>query len=145
MNITLLGGVNEIGGNKILLDHKGTRIFLDFGMSFATAAQYFSEFLQPRKCGALTDFFEFGLLPDMKGIYREDYLKHMGRSNEEKGSDGVFLTHAHADHAQYIHFLRHDIPIYSDKATKIILKCPEETGDGSFSDLITVCEAFAFT
>jgi len=34
MEITLHGGVNEIGGNKILVEHKNTRIFLDFGMSF---------------------------------------------------------------------------------------------------------------
>jgi len=117
---------------------------LDFGMSFGQAGKYFSEFLQPRKCSALTDFFELGLLPDIKGIYREDYLKHMGKLSEEKTVDAVFLSHAHADHAQYIHFLRLDIPIYSTKATKIILECLEETGSNTLSDLITVCDAFTF-
>jgi mRNA degradation ribonuclease J1/J2 len=28
------GGVDEIGGNKILLEEKGTKVFLDFGKSF---------------------------------------------------------------------------------------------------------------
>ncbi|HBL98840.1 TPA: RNase J family beta-CASP ribonuclease [Candidatus Dependentiae bacterium] len=144
MNIELLGGRNEIGGNKILLEHKGTRLFLDFGMSFKQSALFFSEFLKPRKCAALSDFFELGLLPDIEGIYREDYLKHMGRSAENRLVDAVFLTHAHADHAQYLHFLRTDIPIYCTDATKIILQTLENTGSNDCSDLITACETFSF-
>jgi ribonuclease J len=143
-SITFYGGVGEIGGTKILIEHKDTRIFLDFGMSFNQAAEYFSEFLQPRKCSALEDFFEFNLLPDIKGIYREDYLRHMGRPQEKKEVDAVFLSHAHADHSQYIHFLRTDIPIYCTKETKIILQSVEETGSNPLSDLVTHCEAFTF-
>ena len=144
-SLTFYGGVNEIGGNKILFEAGGTKIFLDFGMSFKIANQYFAEFLQPRKCTALTDFFDLGLLPDVKGIYRADYLRHIGRPDkEERGIDAVLLTHAHADHAQYIHFLRTDIPIYCTKATKIILQALEETGRNPFSDLITACDAFTF-
>ena len=30
VSIKVLGGDGEIGGNKILIEHKGTRIFLDF-------------------------------------------------------------------------------------------------------------------
>jgi ribonuclease J len=144
MNIELLGGKNEIGGNKILVEHKGTRILLDFGMSFAQSANFFSEFLQPRKCAALSDFFELGLLPDIKGIYRTDYLEHMERPAEPKALDAVLLSHAHADHAQYIHFLRFDIPIFCTQATKIILQALEETGSNTCSDLITACESFSF-
>jgi len=142
--LTFYGGVNEIGGNKILFEAEGTKLFLDFGMSFKVANTYFAEFLQPRKCTALADFFELGLLPEIKGIYREDYLKHMDRPKEERSVDAVLLTHAHADHAQYIHFLRTDIPIYCTKATKIILQAVEETGSNPFSDLITACDAFTF-
>ncbi len=144
MNITVLGGKGEIGGNKILLEHKDTRIFLDFGMSFKQASRYFSEFLQPRKCAALTDFFELGLLPDIEGLYRGDYLRHMGREEEERKIDAVFLSHAHADHASYIHFLRFDIPIYCTRVTKKIMQCLEETGSSSLSDFTTACEAFQF-
>jgi mRNA degradation ribonuclease J1/J2 len=32
-SLTFYGGVNEIGGNKILLQDKDTKVFLDFGMS----------------------------------------------------------------------------------------------------------------
>ncbi len=143
-SLTFYGGVNEIGGNKILLEVGGTKLFLDFGMSFNIANQYFAEFLQPRKCTALADFFELGLLPDIKGIYREDYLTHMERPEEERSVDAVLLTHAHADHAQYTHFLRTDIPIYCTEATRTILQAVEETGSNPLSDLITACDAFTF-
>ncbi|MBN2156745.1 MAG: MBL fold metallo-hydrolase [Candidatus Lokiarchaeota archaeon] len=142
MKIDVLGGRNEIGGNKVLIEHKGTRILMDFGMSFNTTGMYFSEFLQPRKCDGLKDFFEMGLLPDIKGIYREDYVEHMGRPKEDRSVDALFLSHAHADHAQYIHFLRWDIPIYCTHATKLILQALEETGSGGFKDLVTVCETY---
>lgn len=144
VSIKVLGGDGEIGGNKILLEHKGTRVFLDFGMSFKQNGTFFSEFLNPRKCSGLGDFFEFGLLPDIQGIYREDYLTHMGRPSEDRSVDAVFLSHAHADHAQYIHFLRWDIPIYCTQATKIILECIQETSSNTFSDLVNACETFKF-
>lgn len=144
MNVQILGGKDEIGGNKILLEHKDTKIFLDFGMSFKQAGLYFSEFLQPRKCAALTDFFELGLLPDIEGLYRGDYLRHMGRKTEKRKIDAVFVSHAHADHTSYIHFLRLDIPIYCTKISKTILQCLEETGSASLSDFTSACEAFQF-
>jgi ribonuclease J len=59
ITLTFYGAVNEIGGNKILLEDNGTKLILDFGMSFGTANRYFSEFLQPRKCSGLGDFIEF--------------------------------------------------------------------------------------
>ena len=90
VQISIFGGKNEIGGNKILVEHEGTRIMLDFRMSFGQNSKYFSEFLNPRKCSGLTDFFELNLLPDIKGIYRTDYLEHMGRPPEERAIDAVF-------------------------------------------------------
>jgi predicted metal-dependent RNase len=35
--LTFYGAVNEIGGNKILLEDKDAKLFLDFGMSFGQA------------------------------------------------------------------------------------------------------------
>lgn len=140
----ILDGSKSIGGTKILLTHKKTRILLDFGFNFAQNKLFYSEFIQPRKCDALGDFFEMGLLPDVKGIYREDYLKHMGRPKEKRSVDAVFLTHAHYDHAIMNHFLRVDIPIYCSQGTKNVLTAIEKTGQNSFKDLVTYLETYMF-
>lgn len=142
VNLTFYGGVNEIGGNKILLEDKDAKIFLDFGMSFGQANKYFSEFLQPRKCGGLSDFFEFGLLPDIYGLYRSDFLKHMGRREEELGFDGVLLSHAHADHASYINHLREDLPIFCSPESYAILKALNDTGSSTFNDITDLTRCF---
>ena len=52
-NITFYGGVHEIGGNKFLVEDKGTRIFLDFGMQMGKVNQYYSEYLQPRNLNGM--------------------------------------------------------------------------------------------
>jgi ribonuclease J len=140
--ITLYGGANEIGGNKVLLEDGDTRIFIDFGMSFSHAERFFSEFLQPRKCNGILDFLELGMLPDIKGIYRSDYLKHIGRPEEERSVDGILLSHAHTDHCQYIHHLREDIPLFCSKESLLIMKALEETGASVFSDFTCIKESF---
>jgi ribonuclease J len=126
VRLTFYGGVNEIGGNKILLDDHGTSIFLDFGMSFSRRSRYFEEFLNPRTANGIGDFLEMGLLPDIPGIYRTDLLQHIGRKTEECTVCGVVLSHAHADHANYISFLHKDIPIYCGETCKRIIDAVAE-------------------
>jgi ribonuclease J len=140
--ITFYGGIGEIGGNKFLVEDRGTKIFLDFGMQMGKANSYFSEFLQPRTLNGMGDLFEFGLLPRLRGLYRKDYSKHMdfGDHKEETQFDAVLLTHAHVDHGAYIHYLRPDIPIYCTEATKLILKALQETGGGD--EYLTYKESF---
>jgi ribonuclease J len=140
--LTFYGGVNEIGGNKILLRDNDTKIFLDFGMSFSRANCFFSDFLQPRKCNGMGDFIEFGLVPDLKGLYRTDFLKQMGRSNESLDFQGLLLSHAHADHASYINHLREDLPIFCSEGTYHILKAMNDTGSGSFNDIMDLTRCF---
>ena len=89
VSLTFYGGVKEIGGNKILLQDGDTKIFLDFGMSFSKRGEFFEEFLTPRTANGIGDFLEMGLIPDIKGVYREDLLKHHGRKPEEPEIDGA--------------------------------------------------------
>jgi len=126
VKLTFYGGVKEIGGNKILLEDQGTKIFLDFGMSFSRRERYFEEFLNPRPSNGIGDFLTMKLLPDISGIYREDLLEHLGRKPEETDIQGVVLSHAHADHANYISFLHKDIPVYCGETCKYILEAVEE-------------------
>ena len=126
VKLTFYGGVGEIGGNKILLEDRSTKIFLDFGMSFARREMYFEEFLNPRPANGIGDFLTMKLIPDISGIYREDLLENFGRKPEQPEIQGVVLSHAHADHANYISFLHKDIPIYCGETCKYILEAVEE-------------------
>ena len=95
VSLKFYGGINQIGGNKILLEDKDTKIFLDFGMNFEEHQNFYTEYMPPRKCNCINDFIYLRLLPDLKGIYRKDYCKHMGMDYEKENMiDGVlFLMH----------------------------------------------------
>lgn len=112
-SLTFYGGVNEIGGNKILLKDRDTIVFFDFGMSFTLKARYYSSpFLSPKSEESL---LEFGLLPKIRGAYRFD-------KETEVEVDAVFLSHAHMDHVAYISFLKREIPVYCGETTKTMLE-----------------------
>ena len=142
-DITFHGGVKDIGGNKFLVEDKGTKIFMDFGMSFSEENEYFSEFLKPRGSNTLTDLIELGILPKIKGLYRKDYAKHVEfGGDEETEFSGILLTHAHVDHCAYIKYLRPDIPIYCSEESKLIMQNFDETGNGE--QYLTMKEKFQF-
>ena len=121
-SITLYDGVDQIGGNKFLIQDHGTKIFLDFGMSFGSRSKFYDPpFLSPRSCNGL---LELGVLPKVNGTYRFD--------DSETEIDGVILSHAHLDHSGYISFLKRDIPVYCGETTATILKGLSEMRAPSF-------------
>jgi ribonuclease J len=141
-SFTFYGGVGEIGGNKILLEDQDTKVFLDFGMSFNQSGLYFSEFLNPRKSNGLGDYFATGLLPDIKGVYREDYLRQMGRSKEDQDVDAVLISHAHIDHIAYVHHMRKEIELVMSQGSKAIMQTFQDTRAGGENDLLEYVPSF---
>lgn len=125
--LTFYGGVNEIGGNKILLEDKKVRIFFDFGRSFNMGADYFTGWLKPRPKNGLEDYFEFNLVPKIKGIYSKKQLTFTDFPYVKPEIDAVFLSHAHTDHIGHTAFLDEKIPIHCGYGTKIFIESMEET------------------
>ncbi len=132
--LTFYGGLNSIGGNKILLEDSDTRIFLDFGMDFGKQAKYFEEYMKPRVGNGLGDWAEMGLIPHpkkLKGFYRNDLLKIGNFPIEEVAFDGVLVSHCHLDHTGHLCFMDEGIPVYSSKVTKKMVEVIQETGMGT--------------
>jgi ribonuclease J len=130
VNLRFYGGVDEIGGNRILVEDKDTRIFLDFGMSFSKCAQFFEEYLKPRySCTGLKDLLTLRLLHFIDGIYRSDLLRLLGRTPHSQPSiKGVVLSHVHQDHSAYISLLDPRIAVYCSEVTKCYAKSAIEAG-----------------
>ena len=138
VELIFYGGVGEIGGNKVLLRDDGASVFLDFGMSFGEEGVFFSDFLGPKKCNGIEDYVRLGLLPEISGIYRHDFLEHVKKKPDETPSvDGVLISHAHVDHIGYLNFLRADIPIYCTPESAAIMEAFETYGSEEYLSIKT--------
>jgi ribonuclease J len=147
--ITFYGGVNEIGGNKILLQTDNGSVLLDFGRKMGEYGKFFSEFLVARSKNALRDMLRLEILPKIDGVYTPnlvdmtvlfenaqvseklpldkalDYWKTTDVcpcNPEHPAVDGVFISHAHFDHIQDVSFLDPSIPVYCTEKTRVLAK-----------------------
>ncbi len=159
--LTFYGGVNEIGGNKILLQTEDGSVLLDFGRKMGEYSKYFSEFLVARSKNALRDMLCLGILPKIDGIYTPhlvdmtvlfeneevkkkvpldeavDYWKTTDVcpfNPEHPAVDGVFVSHAHFDHIQDVSFLDPSIAVYCTEKTKVLAKAMTDVSVSGVDD-----------
>ena len=120
--VTFLGGVREIGGNKLLVEDGPDRILFDFGPSFSPEfEEYYVEYLKPRTTSPIKDLLEFGLVPRLPGLYARDALGDADLGYAPPEIHGVFVSHAHADHAGYLRYIDPEIPVHVGRGTKTLL------------------------
>ncbi len=142
-SLTCFGGVNEIGGNKILLKQGNSSVFLDFGVSYRASDQFFDfPLLQPTN---LDDLLKTGMIPRLPGLYKnaglhplynpQTGIQKLEGQTEKCEITGILLTHAHQDHYGYLGVVRPDIPIFVSAVTKKMLKLRNTVG-GDFRDTL---------
>ncbi len=120
--VSVLGGVGEIGGNKILVEDKGTRVLLDFGMSISQRARFFSDpYVSPRRPESL---LSLGIIPKVEGVYSWDAA--------EAKVDAIFLSHAHLDHYGYLSMVHREVPVVCGETTKRLMGAITDTKRASF-------------
>jgi len=126
--VTFLGGVREIGGNKVLVQDGPDRILFDFGPSFSPRMeQFYVDYLQPRSASPVQDLLEFDLLPRVEGLYSREALADSDLPYQSPEVHGVFVSHAHADHAGYLKLLDPEIPVYVGAGTRRLLNAIESS------------------
>jgi ribonuclease J len=124
--VRFLGGVREIGGNKILIEDGPDRVLFDFGPSFSPEfEEYYVDFLQPRSTSKAKDLLEFGLLPRVRGLYAKEALADADLEYAAPEVSAVFVSHAHADHAGYLDLVDPEIPVHVGEGTRSLLRAIE--------------------
>jgi ribonuclease J len=159
--LTFYGGVNEIGGNKILLQTEDGTVLLDFGRRMNEYGKYFSDYLQARSKNAFRDLLRLQILPKIDGVYTPylvdmtvlfgsadvaskvplkealDYWKTLDVcpcDPKHPVVDGVFVSHAHFDHIQDVSFLDPSIPVYCTPKTKVLAKAMTDVSPSGVDD-----------
>ncbi len=126
--LTFLGGVREIGGNKLLVEDGPDRVLFDFGPSFSPQfEQYYVEYLKPRSTSPAKDLLEFGLVPRVEGLYAREALGDADLPYRAPEVHAVFVSHAHADHAGYLDLIDPEIPVHVGSGTRELLRAIETT------------------
>jgi len=121
--ITFLGGVREIGGNKILVEDGPDRILFDFGPSFSPRREeYYVDFLQPRSSSPVQDLLEFDLIPRVEGLYSREALQDADLPWKPPEIHGLFVSHAHMDHAGHLGLVDPEIPVHLGAGTRTLLE-----------------------
>ena len=111
MQLIIHRGTHEIGGSCVELQSGSTRIIIDFGMPLVNDKKepFDSKILEGK---SLAELNKLKILPKISGLYKDD----------DKAIDGILISHSHLDHYGFLRYVHPDIPIYTSKGAKQLIK-----------------------
>ena len=126
VKLTFYGGVNEVGGNIILLEDfiYNVKVFMDFGINIKKFNDNYEEYRVP---SSIRELIYLGILPDIKthefgNLYDQSYSGQEEAIRMDKSNiDGIFISHPHRDHFLGLSFINKAIPVYTGQFTKKII------------------------
>ncbi|MFX0022879.1 MAG: MBL fold metallo-hydrolase [Candidatus Hermodarchaeota archaeon] len=143
VNLTILGGIDEVGGNTILLEDSfyDVKIFIDFGIKIGKYLDYYERGQHP---STVEELLQVNLLPKEESIpinnlYLKDFKEQRDIESTPSNLDGILISHPHKDHYFGLSFVNRTIPIYTGVVTKRIIrafcKSGEDVTDNNFHNL----------
>jgi len=156
ISITFLGGVNEVGGNVVLLEDfvYDVKIFIDFGIKIG---KYYNNYERGEHPSSIDELINLFLIPNenhisIHNLYTNEFsnikIRHKnGEKNKQKSIDylnpsnldAILISHSHKDHFFGLSFVNRSIPIYTGVVTKKIIeafyKSSKTTIDNNFAGL----------
>lgn len=144
VDLTFCGGINEVGGNALLLeDHiHNVKLFIDFGINIKSYNNHY-EYLQFPK--SVEELIRLGLLPDeaeigFLNLYQRESVKiKYNPSNASSKLDAIIISHPHRDHFLALSFINRNIPVYAGEFTQKIIsayyKCTKRSIINNFEGI----------
>ena len=126
IRLTLLGGVDEVGGNTVLLEDKGydVRLFIDFGINIGNYLDIYERGEHP---SGVEELIQANLLPaeeriSIQNLYLTELKLEKVIASKPSNLDGILISHPHKDHYFGLSFVNRTIPIYTGVVTKRIIR-----------------------
>ncbi len=143
IKLTFLGGINEVGGNIVLLEdfHYDTKIFIDFGIKIKNFKNVYEYGQHP---SSIKEIIQCNLIPHeddipINNLYLNDSESEKTEAANSSNLDGILISHPHKDHYFGLSFVNRTIPIYTGVVTKRIIRAAcKSTGtsiDNNFNNL----------
>jgi len=153
VNLTFLGGVDKVGGNKVLLEDftYEVKLLIDFGINTTELAQCKKRIPDPNEISQLTKNHVLPREEDLpiQNLYSKyfifDHTKHKFRQkvsecenkvDPQSNLDGILISHPHRDHYQGLSFINRTIPIYTGVVTKRIIKASSLCSPPKFDNFL---------
>lgn len=135
--LRVLDGADCVGGNKIAVSSGGDAVLLDFGINLKRKRDYLLGYRALTVANTLYYYLYSGILPRIRGIYRDDLVGLDERVGEilEKGEpvevSMCIFSHAHRDHYGASGFLSDKIMMAMSRSMRTIMEAMLESSAAS--------------